>query len=64
MGCVCSRGKGEEINALSFSDQPAEDRFAGIRKNAYGSYDSGELRIKQPKAGAGKVAAFSSSLIC
>lgn len=62
MGCVCSKGSGEEGKALVSSDQPAEDGFAGIRKSAFGSYDSGELRIKPAKAGAGKVSERSSIL--
>lgn len=57
MGCVCSRGTGEGRKDVSFSGEAAAaaDGFAGIRKNAYGTCDSGELQIKPAKAGSGKV---------
>ncbi|XP_029124432.1 protein PSK SIMULATOR 1 isoform X1 [Elaeis guineensis] len=60
MGCVCSRGTGEESKDLSFSRDAAADGFVGIRKSGCGTYDPGELQIKPAKAGAGKVSETSS----
>ncbi|KAG1359411.1 hypothetical protein COCNU_08G008570 [Cocos nucifera] len=64
MGCVCSRGTGEERKDLSFSREAAAaaDGFVGIRKSGCGTYDSRELQIKPAKAGAGKVSETSSIL--